>query len=329
MKEILYEFVEIDDDASFNQIGKAFNGTAHSNKLNFDNPTVKGEISKYHPEDGLWIRKWRLTVYDKITLRKVIAPPHHPKKFSLIYFLNPSIFVLRDGRKKLRLGNHRNTVFASNDVLIDFSVLPKQPFFVLDITFTFEWFLKQFNDDCSPHDGKLSSYISKESNSIIKEACNANDYKLLNELDDVISDRDNMLFVRSRIYLLICSFFNKLISEEVDLKSVSHHMQVLQAEKILTENFSRVPKIHEIARKVNISVSSLIRQFKGMYGKSMYKYYLEKKMDESKKLILQGLNVNKVAVAMGYKQTSAFIAAFSKQFKCTPGDLKLQSVRKK
>jgi AraC-like DNA-binding protein len=110
---------------------------------------------------------------------------------------------------------------------------------------------------------------------------------------------------------------------------VHNHEQVLKAQKVLTEDFSRPPKVKDIARRTNISVSSLIRQFKAMYGKSLYSYYLEKKMDEAKKLMLQGLSVSKVAEAMGYKQPSAFISAFSKHFNHTPGELKLQSVRKR
>ena len=56
MKEITYEFVELDTEDSFRRLAKAFGGRIEVNTLAFDNSSVKGNIFKYSDEEGLWIQ---------------------------------------------------------------------------------------------------------------------------------------------------------------------------------------------------------------------------------------------------------------------------------
>jgi AraC-like DNA-binding protein len=70
-------------------------------------------------------------------------------------------------------------------------------------------------------------------------------------------------------------------------------------------------------------VSSLLRQFKIMYGKSIHDYYIEKKMELAKKLVLEeNKTVKEIALMLGYNQASPFIEAFSKLYGYSPGSLK-------
>ncbi len=56
MKDIQFEFVELDSDASFQRLGSSFGGILKHSTLHFNNPVVKGELTKTNLEDGLWIR---------------------------------------------------------------------------------------------------------------------------------------------------------------------------------------------------------------------------------------------------------------------------------
>jgi hypothetical protein len=73
MKEVCYEFEELESDASFEQLGKAFQGRLQRDTLQFDSPFVQGQLVKKTPEDGLWIRKWKLTVLQKVMLHRHAA----------------------------------------------------------------------------------------------------------------------------------------------------------------------------------------------------------------------------------------------------------------
>lgn len=326
MKSVSYEFVELESDASFLTLGNAFGGVLHKNTLLFDNTAVKGELVKVNLEPGLWIRKWMLTSYKEIHLLRQPAPTGDENKFSLIYFLNPTIFNLRHKNKKFPINNQRNNLFLPNNVQMDFHVLPKQPFYVLDITFSEHWLLQQFKTSDPSYQRIQNLYLSKEAKAIVAQPCTAEDYITLHELEIIHHhDEEDLLYNRSRIYSLICSFFEKVFYDNKvqKLHGALRYDQIIKAKNIIMENIHAIPKMEVVAKTVNMSVSSLFRQFKLMFGKSIYEYILEKKMELAKKMMVEErMDVKTIAARLGYNQASPFIEAFTKWHGCSPGRLK-------
>lgn len=329
MRDIYYEFVELDSDESFHLLGKSLGGVLQNKSLYFDNDIAKGEIVKSSPDDGLWIRKWKLTVFQKIQMHKMPAAAGDEKKFVLIYFVNPAIFLLNNKRKNIRVNGPRNNMFFTSEVMMNFSVVPKQPFYVLDIAFTASWLSAQFSDADPSFKQLFDNYINKNSQTILIEPSTINEYKTLHELDNsMLADTEDVLFIRSRVYNLIVSFFSKLVNKKdmALIKSRVHYEQIMKAEMMIMENVKNPPKIEVIAKKVNMSVSSLLRQFKLLFGKSVYEYYIERKMELAKKMILENkISIKEMAKMLGYNQPSPFIETFTKQYGCSPGSLKLVS----
>ena len=326
MEQIDYNFVDLETDESFELLARRFGGMSVPNTVNFDNSIVKGELVRKAPENGLWIRRWKLTTFQKIVLHKGPAPVDHPRKFNLIYFLNPSIFDLKSGSKKVSITNKRNNLFLSNQVMMDFSVLPKQPFYVLDITFTASWLVAQFNDADNDFKERLEQCLNIDPKMIIMKPCLANEYRILHEIDECIANQsDDNLFIRSRTYQLICSFVQKVCNKkESDQEhSSSYYEQIFQAENLIMTNLKNPPRLSTIAKLLNISISVLVRHFKTMYGKSVQAYCLDKRMELAKKMIIEdGVSINTVAKELGYKQASPFIETFTKRYGYSPGSLK-------
>ncbi|MEO6218933.1 MAG: AraC family transcriptional regulator [Ginsengibacter sp.] len=325
MEEIHYEFIDLDSEASFQLFGKSLGAILRNTTLYFDNYLAKGELVKATPDEGLWIRKWKFTVLQKVLLHKLPAPPEDEKKFILIYFLNPSIFMLRTKRKKILVNGRQNNMFLTSGVTMDFSVVPKQPFYALDVAFTASWLLKQFSDADTSFKNILNKYLNKDPETIFIEPCSVDEYKILHELEESMSGNHDDLFIRSRGYNLVLNFFSKVENrkEAKLLQSAISYEQMVQAEMIIMENIKSPPKIETIARKVNMSVSSLLRQFKLIFGKSTYQYYVEKKMEIAKKMILEnGFTVKEMAEMLGYNQASPFIECFTKYHGYSPGSLK-------
>ncbi|MEJ7830571.1 MAG: AraC family transcriptional regulator, partial [Segetibacter sp.] len=280
-------------------------------------------------EVGLWIRKWKFTVFQKIMMHKMPAPAGEEKKFILIYFLNPAIFSLSNKTKNIRVNGPCNNMFFTSDVMMDFSVVPKQPFYVLDISFTASWLAKQISDADPSFKNIIDAYTKKNTQTILIEPSTVDEYRTLHELDgSMLADNENILFIRSRVYNLIVSFFSKVVNKKETplIKSRLHYEQVMQAEMMIMENVKEPPKIEAIARNVNMSISSLLRQFKLLHGKSIHEYYIEKKMELAKKMILESkVSIKEIAKKLGYNQPSPFIETFTKQYGCSPGSLKLVS----
>lgn len=326
MKDVCFEFVELESHASFQLLGHSFGGVLHNNTFQFNNATVKGDLVKINLEPGLWLRKWMLTSFKEIRLLRQPAAAEVANKFSLIYFLNPSIFSLRHNKKKFLINNQHNNLLLPNKVQMTFQVLPKQPFYVLDITFTEDWLLQQFTKSDSCYERIQNLYLSKETKRILTQPCTAEDYRTLHELEILHHhDDEDVLYNRGRIYSLICNFFLKVFNEQPAQKAPNalRYDQVIKAKNIIMENINAIPKIEVVAKAVNMSVSCLLRQFKQMFGKSIYDYVLEKKMELAKRMMVEErMDVNKIAAMLGYHQSSPFIEAFSKWHGCSPGKLK-------
>jgi len=327
MEDIFYEFVDLDSEESFQLLGKSLGGVLQNKTLSFDNDIAKGELIKSSPEAGLWIRKWKFTVFQKITMHK--TPPTIPaeKKFILIYFLNPSIFFLNNKGKKISVSGSRNNLFFTSETMIDFSVIPKQPFYVLDITFTASWLLSQLNDANPSIKKIIEQYLLNSSDTILVESCNVDEYKTLHELEvSMLVNNEDVLFIRSRSYNLIVTFLSKIVNREKTelIQRNVYYEQMMCAERMIMQNLKEAVQIETIARELNMSTSSLFRQFKLLYGKSIYEYYVEKKIELGKQMILEeNMTIKEIAEMLGYKQPSSFIETFTKQYGYSPGSLKL------
>jgi len=243
--------------------------------------------------------------------------------------LNPAIFTLTHKGKRIRVNSVHNNIFLNSDIPIDFSVVPKQPFYVLDVAFTASWILGQLQDADPAFKSLLNKYIYNHAETIFIESCSVDEYKILHELEILmLTDSDDVLFIRSRLYNLIISFFSKVSNREEAglIHNAVSYGQVMQAERMIMEHLTTHLTIETIANKVNMSVSSLLRQFKLIFGKSIYEYHVEKKMDLAKKILLENnISVKEVAAMLGYNQPSAFIECFTRYHGYSPGKLKLIS----
>ncbi len=118
---------------------------------------------------------------------------------------------------------------------------------------------------------------------------------------------------------------------QVKHNSSTRHKTITHANTSLKHKIDRIDaqSLREIAEALNISISTLQRQFKKSYGITISHYLTQRRLDEAKKsLLLDNLTIGEVAYAAGYNHSSNFINAFKKQFEMTPAAyVKLHKVR--
>lgn len=86
---------------------------------------------------------------------------------------------------------------------------------------------------------------------------------------------------------------------------------------------SNLPTIPELAQQLNMTASTLKRQFKLHLGINIYHYYLQKKMEVALKLLHEEqFTVNETAERLGYASVSNFIETFKKYYGDSPGNYK-------
>ncbi|RYY33343.1 MAG: AraC family transcriptional regulator, partial [Sphingobacteriaceae bacterium] len=93
---------------------------------------------------------------------------------------------------------------------------------------------------------------------------------------------------------------------------------------ILLDNLNTELSLKELANQVGTNEFDLKRNFKKVFGNTVFGYLHQHKMEKAKQLLLTANNkVATVAELMGYKYATHFTNAFKKYFGYLPHKLKL------
>ena len=77
-------------------------------------------------------------------------------------------------------------------------------------------------------------------------------------------------------------------------------------------------KIEDIAVSLHVSRDYLSQAFKKETGISLHQYILQQKLEESKKMLAQGMSINQISYILCFCNESHFIQAFKKYYHITP-----------
>ena len=326
MNGALYEILDLDSETEFHKLGDYLEAQKERKALLFDNSILQGQIITSDADKGLVVRKWKFTPHQDLVIRRIGTNHEDNKKYILLYFLSPAILRLTEIRKKIRINSSRNNIFLGAGITMELMLIPKQLFYLFEISFTLPWLMEQLKD-ADPHvKHQLQQYISDGSQSVLIEPFTLDEHRTLHQLEVCMyPDHAEDFFIRSRAYALAVSFFTKIINRRAApiVQAGVQYDQIIEAELLIMENIKKPPSIATIARKVNMSVASLIRKFKMIHDKSIHEYYVDRKMELARKMILEyKIPIKYLAELLGYNQASAFIETFTKKYGYTPGILK-------
>ncbi|WP_316822873.1 AraC family transcriptional regulator [Pedobacter gandavensis] len=120
----------------------------------------------------------------------------------------------------------------------------------------------------------------------------------------------------SQLELLQQQPIPRLKQEELD--------KMQEAREILIQHIDRPFSLRTLAHMVGTNEFNLKKQFKAVYGNTVYGYLNEYKMEQAKAMLLQGdSRVSEVSEKMGYKHATHFTSAFKKYFGYLPNKIKM------
>ncbi len=94
--------------------------------------------------------------------------------------------------------------------------------------------------------------------------------------------------------------------------------RIREAKKIVVEKMADPLTLPELAREVGLNEYKLKEGFKNIYGKTVFQFLNDFRLDTAHHLLDSGKKVNEAAFDIGYANPSHFIAAFRKKFGVTP-----------
>ncbi|MEM0981604.1 MAG: AraC family transcriptional regulator [Cyanobacteria bacterium P01_H01_bin.58] len=95
--------------------------------------------------------------------------------------------------------------------------------------------------------------------------------------------------------------------------------RIHHAKEILLKDLKKSPTLETLADQVGMCEYSLKRDFKEVFGTTVYGYLRDRRMEKAQQLLLDGqLKVATVARAVGYDSPTSFNAAFKRKFGASP-----------
>ena len=331
MDNSCYNFSEIDSKESFAKLGTSLGTKSVNNLIQLPSESGEGMIRKIDFERGLHIRAWQLKLNHPFVLQRVAEKNAEPgTSFTIVYVLSNDAVSLHTAsiRKDIVLHGNMNILLLANNIDIDFKFAAGNEVKAVDISLSSEWVKNQFSDADSHFEGFLDNMKNNIKPVVFIESGSSMEYRTVMDLHThAFTGSKGKLYLKAKTLSLISDFLNRAFShvpnELVD-SNVLHQDKMLMVEKILDAHIEKdLPSIELIAKQAALSESTLKRHFKLMFGKSIYEYYLEKKMEHAKRLLLEKpLTVKEVAYRLGYEKTSNFIHIFKKFHTYSPGYMK-------
>lgn len=108
--------------------------------------------------------------------------------------------------------------------------------------------------------------------------------------------------------------------------SSSDEEKIRQCEELLRERYNEPHSLLALSRKVGLNDFKLKQGFKALYGKPVFKYLQEYRMERAKEALEQKqYSVSEVADHIGYSSLGSFSNAFFNQYGIRPAELKSAS----
>ena len=330
MKTPEFIFIDSGPASTFRHLMDKMNGKSHDeHTLVVNDDCWKGYIKQIEPETGLYLQIWNCALKAPVLLKRLPADNAVPSACNIIYTLTPMVFNFQKPENaKVHLTARTNTFFTTNFTQAEFELTAHTDLRAIFISLTVEWMQKQFEPSVSQATESILSLSDRQKPVFHFDTTSASEYLLITEIfEHANNDENNGLFFHSRALLLISQFLDKLFirnNTTSDESACRYFDQLKKAETIIGSYLaSKLPAIKEIAEMLEMNETTLNRYFKQVYGKTIYDYYLYKKMDAAKRLFVEkNLNVKEVALHLGYEKTSNFIESFKKHFGYLPGSIR-------
>lgn len=298
----------------------------------------QGMLMRKEIDEAVFMLFWKFKLHNRLSIQRS-GQEAMPEKttLTLLYVLIEGDLhqKLQPAEKRLHhLRSGRTILLVSDKTDLRFEVPAGQLIKVVGISADFYWLLREFSGEGELYSTFLRDLYHKASKGPQLYTTTVEDLSLLGEITRLAAATTGpALSVKANVYLLLSHFFHRLThaQKEDDAAKGLYYQQITAFREMLERNVeSKLPSLPELAKTAGLGASTLKRNFKLVFGKNIYQYYLGLKMKHAWVLINeQGLSVKEAAHRLNYENVSGFIETFRKFHGDSPGNLAKQHVKPK
>lgn len=237
----------------------------------------------------------------------------------------PSLFVILQGEKIVSIGEkvitYNNTSFLISSTYLPISgkiikATQNEPFLSLKISFTLEEIFDAIKE--------FSITMNKDKSSFALSS-----YKLNEELLDIVfrlfklSKEGKETEILTKIYKKEILYYLLFVNKTIELLQLSfiegNTYKISKAINLINKDLHEHLSIEDIAKEINMSVSSFFKYFKTFTALSPLQYRKIRKLQEARRLMItQNMDISGAAFQVGYLSTSQFSREYTSYFGINP-----------
>jgi AraC-like DNA-binding protein len=237
-----------------------------------------------------------------------------------------STFIFNDGVYKMNVENGKYIVLYNPIKNLPINAVVNEKSSLISILISINKFHKLFSEDSNNIQFLKDENVNQK---YYFENKISNPISLvLNEIKrfDIKSSTKN-LFLKAKVYELFSHLYNRNRDLNIEqcpfLTNEENFKKIKKAKEIIITNMTNPPSLVELSEEIDLSLKKLKEGFKKIYGKPVYQFLIEHKMELAKKLLSENnFNVNEVSLKLGYSTASHFITAFKNKYGLTPRNFK-------
>ena len=277
------------------------------------------DVNEIYLED-----KFRILTQKNINNNQIIREDVDSTYIQFHFVLKGNIkFLFNEGSYKLNIEKKKYLMLYNPVKDLPLNINTDEKSTVICILVSIDKFHKLFSSDT-----QNIGFLSKEN--INQKYYNENKIseEMLLVLNQMLNNSDtndlkNNLYLKAKVYELFSLIFqNKKEKNKEQCPFIINDEQIKKiklAKEIIIRRYEEPPTLVALSQEIQLSLKKLKQGFKELYGKPVFQYLLDYKMNLAKKILSEGkLNVNEVSIKLGYSTASHFIAAFKRRFGITP-----------
>jgi len=283
----------------------------------------EGFVQIFNLAKGLQARVWDCSFNQGIEMYSDASRGVENRYFTVAFLLNTKGFGFANRDTSLKENTICDTIFISDKSNYKMYIAPRIKRHCLSITFSKKWLSNNILEDNDSFSNLKEKICITESISML-DSMDASEKKIVQELLDLSWKKSlGSFYIKSCVLKIVSDFFYKIKERETfSINNFVLDTLITKVEKYLTNDFTgTLPNLKDLADKFSLSESTLKRHFKKTYGVNMSSYFISKKMEYARDLILQSnTNIAEAASLLGYRNINHFITIFKKHYGSFPGN---------
>lgn len=331
MQPIRFEFNSVHHEELINSLAGLL-GTTPVNRTVLIPPALgAGSVVQKELADGLVVVCWDFQLKTDVVFAKLLNSLEKDGRSLMINYLLSADDILMESPSlncKFNLKGDLNILLLPDDADLNFEIRAGIHVRVVTLSVQPAWLQLEFGNIEPVFSRYLPELLHSPVPSVFMETGTPEEFRMLaGLLARSAQIPQGMLPLKPRMMTLLADFLTRISAAPItDLTEsrILHYQKMKQVEDLLRTFLEmQLPDMATIARTVALSISTLKRHFKIVFGMGVYEYYLTLKMEHAKWLLIEkDMTVNETAALLQYENVSSFIDMFKRHHGYSPGSLR-------